>query len=285
MIATFSIIARDPATGQLGGAVQSKFLAVGSAVLWGQAGAGIVATQAHANLDIGELALPILAKGYPAEAVGQAMLALDPESAIRQFGIVDARGGSFSFTGRDCFDYAGGISRPNLAVQGNILVSRETIVAMAEAYDAANGPLAHRLMAALAAGQAAGGDKRGRQSAALLVLEAGGSYGGYNDRLIDLRVDDDPEPIERLQQLLAMHELLFHKSQPENQLELKPGLVQLIQDKLRRLGYYQGPVSGQYDKATRLALSDFCGWENLEEIMVDGQRIDQQVYQILMEKE
>ena len=285
MIATFSILARDPETGQLGGAVQSKFLAVGSAVLWGRAGAGIVATQAHANLDIGELALPILAKGYPAEAVGRAMLALDPDSAIRQFGIVDARGHSFSFTGDDCFDYAGGISRPNLAVQGNILVSRQTIVALAEAFETARGSLARRLLSALAAGQAAGGDKRGRQSAALLVLEAGGSYGGYNDRLIDLRVDDDPEPIERLGQLLDTHELLFHKSLPEQQLELTPGLVQLIQDKLRRLGYYQGSLSGRYDQATRQALSDFCGWENLEQKMVAGQRIDQQVYQILMEKE
>ena len=285
MIATFSIIAFDPQTGELGGAVQSKFLAVGSVVLWGRAGAGIVATQAHANLDIGELAVPILAKGYPAEAVGRAMLQLDPERTIRQFGIVDARGRSFSYTGADCFDYAGGITGKNFAVQGNILVSEDTIKAMAETFQKSSGSLARRLLAALEAGQVAGGDKRGRQSAALLVLKEGGSYGGYNDTLIDLRVDDDPKPIKKLSGLLDTHELLFHKSKQEDQLELSEGLIRLIQDKLRLLGYYQGEITGIYDDATEQSLRDFCGWENLEERVLEGGVIDRQVYRILMEKD
>lgn len=285
MIATFSIIAFDPQTGELGGAVQSKFLAVGSVVLWGKAGAGIVATQAHANLDIGELAVPILAKGYPAEAVGRAMLQLDPERTIRQFGIVDARGRSFSYTGADCFDYAGGITGKNFAVQGNILVSEDTIKAMAETFQKSSGSLARRLLAALEAGQVAGGDKRGRQSAALLVLKEGGSYGGYNDTLIDLRVDDDPKPIKKLSGLLDTHELLFHKSKQEDQLELSEGLIRLIQDKLRLLGYYQGEITGIYDDATEQSLRDFCGWENLEERVLEGGVIDRQVYRILMEKD
>lgn len=285
MIATFSIIAFDPQTGELGGAVQSKFLAVGSVVLWGKAGAGIVATQAHANLDIGELAVPILAKGYPAEAVGRAMLQLDLERTIRQFGIVDARGRSFSYTGADCFDYAGGITGKNFAVQGNILVSEDTIKAMAETFQKSSGSLARRLLAALEAGQVAGGDKRGRQSAALLVLKEGGSYGGYNDTLIDLRVDDDPKPIKKLSGLLDTHELLFHKSKQEDQLELSEGLIRLIQDKLRLLGYYQGEITGIYDDATEQSLRDFCGWENLEERVLEGGVIDRQVYRILMEKD
>lgn len=285
MIATFSIIAFDPQTGELGGAVQSKFLAVGSVVLWGRAGAGIVATQAHANLDIGELAVPILAKGYPAEAVGRAMLQLDPERTIRQFGIVDAKGRSFSYTGADCFDYAGGITGKNFAVQGNILVSEDTIKAMAETFQKSSGSLARRLLAALEAGQVAGGDKRGRQSAALLVLKEGGSYGGYNDTLIDLRVDDDPKPIKKLSGLLDTHELLFHKSKQEDQLELSEGLIRLIQDKLRLLGYYQGEITGIYDDATEQSLRDFCGWENLEERVLEGGVIDRQVYRILMEKD
>lgn len=285
MIATFSIIAFDPQTGELGGAVQSKFLAVGSVVLWGRAGAGIVATQAHANLDIGELAVPILAKGYPAEAVGRAMLQLDPERTIRQFGIVDAKGRSFSYTGADCFDYAGGITGKNFAVQGNILVSEDTIKAMAETFQKSSGSLARRLLAALEAGQSAGGDKRGRQSAALLVLKEGGSYGGYNDTLIDLRVDDDPKPIKKLSGLLDTHELLFHKSKQEDQLELSEGLIRLIQDKLRLLGYYQGEITGIYDDATEQSLRDFCGWENLEQRVLEGGVIDRQVYRILMEKD
>jgi uncharacterized Ntn-hydrolase superfamily protein len=219
-IATFSIVARDPLTGELGVAVQSKFLAVGSAVGWAKAGAGAIATQAMANLDFGELGLIILNKGYSAAQTMEALKALDPQIEDRQFGIVDALGNAVSFTGKNCFDYAGGITEANLACQGNILVSQKTVQALADTFKLSEGSLARRLVLALNAAQNAGGDRRGRQSASLLVVKPGGSYGGYNDRYIDLRVDDDLEPIKKLAHLLDLHEMYFNKPLPEEIIEV-----------------------------------------------------------------
>ncbi|NLL36450.1 MAG: DUF1028 domain-containing protein [Fretibacterium sp.] len=284
MISTFSIIARDPVTGELGGAVQSKFLAAGSAVIWGKAGGGIIATQAMANLDFGEIGRAILAKGYSAERVAKALLELDPEKEHRQFGIVDANGGSYTYTGSSCFDYAGGICGENFAAQGNILVSEETVKALAETFQNTKGTLARRLVLAMDTAQDAGGDRRGRQSSALMVFKEGGSYGGFNDLAIDLRVDDDPEPIKKLIHLLDLHELYFNKSTPEEIIDLKSDDIKKIQAKLAEIGYYKGDSDGVWSKPTEKALFDFCGWENYEERFLTGSRIDKTVFAKLMEK-
>lgn len=281
-IATFSIVARDPQTEELGIAVQSKFLAVGSAVPWAKAKVGAIATQAMANLDIGEIGLHLLAKGYSAQDVLEALKQLDANIEHRQFGIVDAQGRSVSFTGSQCFDYAGGYAEDNLAVQGNILVSKATVDALATTFKETQGTLAYRLIKALDAAQAAGGDKRGRQSAAVLVVKEKGSYGGYNDRYIDLRVDDDPEPIERLMHLYRLHELYFTKPQAHELLELTPERCLQLQTALQKLGYYKGLLSGRYDETTRSAYEAFCGWENFEERVVAGTQVDAFVFKHLV---
>ena len=257
-IATFSIVARDPKTGEIGIAVQSKFLAVGSAVPFARAGAGAIATQALANLEFGPVALDLLQKGYSAKKVCESLKARDPNIEDRQFGIVDHRGGSATFTGKNCFDYAGGYTEENIAAQGNILVSKETVEAMVHAFKKTSGTLAFRLVSALDAGQNAGGDRRGRQSAALLVVKKNGSYGGYNDRYIDLRVDDDPQPIRKLKRLLKLHELYFNKTTAEEQVIADHDTTVKIQEALTVLGFYKGELSGAYDEETKKSFGDFC---------------------------
>lgn len=284
-ISTFSIVARDPNTGELGVAVQSKFLAVGSAVGWAKAGAGAIATQAMANLDFGELGLIILGKGYTAAQTMEALKALDPQIEDRQFGIVDHLGNAVTFTGKNCFDYAGGIAEENLACQGNILVSRKTVQALADTFKSTHGSLARRLVSALDVAQSAGGDRRGRQSASLLVVKEGGSYGGFNDKYIDLRVDDDPEPIKKLEHLLSLHEMYFNKPTPEEIIKVDSELAEKIQTALKKLGYYTGEITGIYDEKTVSAYNDFCGWENYEERMIDETHVDKNVIEALFTKE
>lgn len=220
LVATFSIVALDFETGSLGVAVQSKLLAVGAIVPWARAGVGAVATQAMANYNYGPRGLELMARGKSAEETIEALIAADADREHRQVGVVDARGGVATFTGSECFDWAGGLTGEHYAAQGNILVGRETIGAMAEAYETVGGDLADRLLAALDAGQEAGGDSRGRQSAALLVVREGGGYGGDNDRLLDLRVDDHPEPIRELIRLRDLHTLYFGETKSE---EVGPG--------------------------------------------------------------
>jgi len=283
-IATFSIVARDPITGEIGIAVQSKFLAVGSAVPFARAGAGAIATQALANLEFGPVALDLLQKGYSANKVCESLKARDPNIEDRQFGIVDHHGGSATFTGKHCFDYAGGYCEENIAAQGNILVSKETVDAMVHAFKRTPGTLAYRLVNALDEGQNAGGDRRGRQSAALLVVKKNGSYGGYNDRYIDLRVDDDPQPIKKLRSLLKLHELYFNKTTPEEQVLVDHEVALKIQDALAVLGFYKGPINGEYDELTMKAYSDFCGIENYEERINEGKIVDINVLKALLKK-
>lgn len=205
-VATFSIVACDPDTGDLGVAVESRFFAVGSVVPWAKAGVGAVASQAFANTTFGPKGLRLLENGLPAQETLDALVKGDPQSAQRQVGIVDAKGRAATWTGAKCNPWAGGRTGKNYTVQGNILTGKEVVEAMASAFEAAAGlPLADRLVKALAAGQAAGGDSRGQQSAALLVVRDKGGYAGFNDRYIDLRVDDSPRPIEELQRLLDLH--------------------------------------------------------------------------------
>jgi len=204
-IATFSIVGFDPETGELGVAVASKFLAVGSVVPWVEAGAGAIATQAYANTTFGPEGLALLRAGLSAQATLDSLVAMDEGREERQVGIVDARGGSATYTGTGCIAWAGGRKGENYACQGNILVDENTVAAMAGTFEETTGPLATRLLRALKAGEDAGGDSRGKQSAAIYVAKEGGGYQGMNDRYIDLRVDDHDDPITELQRLLSIH--------------------------------------------------------------------------------
>jgi uncharacterized Ntn-hydrolase superfamily protein len=283
-IATFSIVARDPLTGEIGIAVSSKFLAVGSAVPWARANVGAIATQALANLEFGPVGLDLLQKGYSAQKVCDSLKARDPHIEDRQFGIVDSKGRSATFTGKNCFDYAGGIAEENLACQGNILVGKDTVNTLAKTFKSTQGSLAYRLVKALEAAQEAGGDKRGRQSAALLVVKANGSYGGYNDRYIDLRVDDDPQPIKKLMALLHLHQMYFNKTAEEDKLMIDSKIALKIQEALKSLGYYKGQLNGEYNDQTRKAFDNFCGWENFEERVNEGLIVDKNVLDVLLKK-
>jgi len=208
-VATFSIVAFDPATGDLGVAVQSKFLGVGSVVPWAAAGVGAIATQAWANTSFGPTGLRILDAGNtPEQTIGK-LVDRDPGRDTRQVGIVDAKGRVAAWTGKDCMDWAGHIEGKGFTVQGNILVGERVLEAMAEAFRVSKAAFPERLVSALRAGQAAGGDKRGRQSAALLVVREAGGYAGHNDRYVDLRVEDHPKPIEELGRILALHRKIF----------------------------------------------------------------------------
>jgi uncharacterized Ntn-hydrolase superfamily protein len=281
---TFSIVARDPATGDLGIAVQSKFLAVGAVVPWAKSGAGAVATQAWANTSFGPDGLALMAAGVPGRDAIDRLVASDPGSAHRQIGMVDARGRSATFTGAQCMHWAGGRTGPGYACQGNILVGEATILAMAETFERTPGGLWDRLVLALAAGQAAGGDSRGQQSAALLVVREGGGYAGRNDRFIDLRVDDHPKPIEELQRLLDLHKLYLFPSEPADLLPLDEAITRELQGILRREGQMAGPASGAYDEATQTAMRRLIGIENLEERWREDGRIDRVVLEFLRRK-
>lgn len=276
-ITTFSIVAYDPQRQEWGVAVQSKFLAAAALVSWAQAGAGAVATQSFANLAYGPDGLEMLAQGIPAATVVATLTAADDGRATRQLGIVDKTGQSAAFTGDECLAWAGHVVGDGFACQGNILVPG-TVEAMAQQFEQARrgpGELADWLVTALAAGQAAGGDKRGRQSAGVLVVRVNGGYGGNNDRYLDLRVDDDPEPIAKLQQLVQMHHLYFGAVNPEELIPLADVAAEL-QTILQRTGHYTGRVTGVFDATTCKALRALVGTENLEERwdgdmeMIDG---------------
>jgi uncharacterized Ntn-hydrolase superfamily protein len=262
---TFSIVAYDAAAREWGVATQSKFLAVGAVVPWAQANAGAIATQSYANTSFGPQGLALLSTGLSAQETLDRLLANDEGREHRQVGVIDPWGGAATFTGKDCHAWAGGLIGNGYAVQGNILVGEATVTAIAEGFEDATGELADRLVAALAAGQAAGGDKRGQQSAAVLVVREGGGYAGFNDRYLDLRVDDDPKPIERLQQILELHHLYFAKPDPATLIPIDAALAQELQRIAQRSGYYRGEITGEYDQATRAAVEALIGMENLED--------------------
>jgi uncharacterized Ntn-hydrolase superfamily protein len=209
VVATFSIVAYDPETKELGVAVQSKFIAVGSVVPWAKAGVGAVATQSYANTGYGPKALDLMSQGVEPEKVMDLLTSIDRKAAIRQVGLVDAKGRSATFTGEKCNPWAGGLRGENFACQGNILAGEDVVNNMAKSFQESKGDLGERLIAALEAGQAAGGDVRGMQSAALLIVRDGWGYGGYNDRYRDLRVDDHAEPIKELKRVYDLHRQIF----------------------------------------------------------------------------
>jgi uncharacterized Ntn-hydrolase superfamily protein len=284
IVATFSIAAHDPHNGDLGVAVASKFLAAGSVVPWAQAGAGAVATQALANIGYGPRGLALLAEGRSAAAVLDTLLADDPERAHRQVGLVDARGGAAAHTGSDCMNWAGHVVGQGFTAQGNILANANVVTAIASAFRDARGELAERLLAALQAGDEAGGDRRGRQSAALYVARAGGSYGGLLDRYVDLRVDDHPTPVPELARLLRLHRFYLTPPADADLLRIDGPITRELQTLLGKAGYYRGPISGVYDETTRSALEQYGGVENLEERLISSTKIDPQVLEYMRQK-
>jgi uncharacterized Ntn-hydrolase superfamily protein len=262
-IATFSIIAFDPETDSLGVAVQSKFLAVGSVVPWARAGVGAVATQAMANYNYGPRGLDLMSEGRSADETVEALTSSDEDREHRQVGVVDAQGRAATFTGSECFDWAGGVTGEYYSAQGNILVGKETVGAMAKAYEETDGDLASRLLSALDTGQGAGGDSRGKQSAALLVVREAGGYGGDNDRVVDLRVDDHAEPIRELIRIRDLHTLYFGETAPEDVVAVDGDVRAEVADALLRAGYLGG--SGVGDDDVFDALSAYIRTENFEE--------------------
>ncbi|QWK09818.1 MAG: DUF1028 domain-containing protein [Thermoflexus hugenholtzii] len=279
--ATFSIVAFDPARQEWGVAVASKFLAAGAVVPWARAGAGAVATQSYANTRFGPEGLDRMAEGLSAEETLAHLLAADPEREKRQVGLVDRAGRAAAFTGAECLPWAGHRIGEGFCCQGNLLVDARTLEAMAETFVKATGELADRLVAALLAGDRAGGDRRGRQSAAILVVREGGGYGGFNDRYMDLRVDDDPDPVAKLKDLVELHHLYFGTPRPEDRIPIDAALAQEIQRLLRHVGLYTGEITGVYDEATRRALETLFGIENLEERWQPGDAIDRVAWEFL----
>jgi uncharacterized Ntn-hydrolase superfamily protein len=265
-VATFSIVAYDPIRQEWGVAVQSKFMACAAVVSWARAGAGAVATQSYANMTYGPEGLDLMAGGRPADEAIRIVTEADEDRDQRQVGMVDRQGNAAAFTGAGCHDWAGHIVGDGYACQGNILIPG-TVEAMAKAFEqqrSGPGELADWLVAALAAGQEAGGDSRGRQAAGVLVVRENGGYGGNNDRYLDLRVDDDPFPIRKLGELVRMHHLFFGEVDPDLQVPLAD-VASELQQILTRAKEYDGPISGTFDQATRAALRSLVGKENLEE--------------------
>lgn len=260
---TFSIVAVDPANGDLGVAVASKFPCVGAVVPWAKAGVGAVATQSLANTSFGPDGLSLMGQGMNAAQALDALVEADEGRDDRQVGVVDARGGTATFTGSGCVDWAGGTSGEHFAAQGNILTGPDVVQAIVDTYVASDGDLCDRLLAALLAGDRAGGDRRGRQSAALLVVREGGGYEGRNDRYIDLRVDDHPEAPDELARLFTVwDDTMLVRNDPL--LEATPELVAEIQRRLVAQERGIADDEGVYGPSTREALADWAGWANLE---------------------
>jgi uncharacterized Ntn-hydrolase superfamily protein len=265
---TFSIVGADPEAGECGVAVQSKFLAVGAFVPWARGGVGAVATQSFAEITYGNRGLDLLESGMPPQEAVESLVSGDQMRDHRQVGIVSADGRSATFTGADCFEHAVGLSGENFAAQGNILTSPYVPEAMATAFTSRAGNLASRLLASLAAGQEAGGEKRGMESAALLVVRPNGGYGGNNDRWLDLRVDHSDSPIGELGRLLDLHTLYFGRTPQEDLLSFDEALQMEAKGLLEGLGWWN------QDQSVEDNLQAWMGWHNLEERWEGGHRID-----------
>lgn len=268
---TFSIVGFDPKEKEWGIAVQSKFLGVGAVVPFAKAGVGAVATQSYANTAYGPQALELFAQGKSAQEVIELITKDDPEKELRQVGIIDASGNAATFTGSGCYDWAGGIAGENFAAQGNILVDEKTVQAMASTFTNAEGTLAERLLAALDAGQEAGGDSRGQQSAALLVVKEKGGYGGFNDRYIDLRVDDHPQPIKELIRIYALQQLYFAPPKEERMALIEGDVKSELVAHLQRLNYL---VEVDSEEALNKALTTYIHTENFEARELETGKID-----------
>ena len=276
---TYSIVAADPANGDVGVAMQSKFPAVGAIVPWASATVGAVATQATADVTIGPRGLALLRNGVAPAACVEQLLVGDAQREHRQFGLVTPDGRAASFTGAECIDHASSIVGDGFAAQGNLLAGRAVVEGLAAGFRSTEGqPLGERLLTALERAQEAGGDRRGQQSAALLVVREGGGYGGNHDRMIDLRTDDHPTPIAELRRLLALHRLLFDRPDPAVALPVEGALRDELAAVLARRGYH--PEAGFGD-----ALLSYFNWENLEERWLDEDRLDPAVLTFIRQRE
>jgi uncharacterized Ntn-hydrolase superfamily protein len=266
---TFSIVARSADSRALGVAVASKFLAAGAVVPAALADVGAVATQSFANLAYRPQALALLGTGAAAAETVKALIAADAGPVdYRQLGVVGAQGAGATFTGAACYAWAGDAAGPDYAIQGNMLAGPQVVAEMESAWlaDTANTRLAYRLLAALRAGDAAGGDRRGRQSAALLVVARGMGYGGTSDVVVDLRVDDHPDPVTEMGRLLEMHTLYFERPDPATLIDLDSPVGAEVRERLAAAGYRSGPTVAELDQA----LASWAGIENLEERIVAG---------------
>lgn len=262
-----------------GVAVASKFPAVGAVVPWAQADAGAVATQSFANTSFGPRGLALMATGLSAQEALARLLEHDPDKELRQVGLVDTKGGSATFTGSGCFAWAGGLTGKGYAIQGNILAGKRVVPAMESTFLKTKGHLPARLHAALLAGDRAGGDKRGRQSAAIYVVKPKGGYGGYLDRWLDYRVDDYQDPVPRLGELLEMHDLYFGKSEEKGRVKLTGKALKQVTDILIQEGYFKG------ENDFRAAFNEFIGNENFEERAdPEAKWIDKPVVKYLVRK-
>jgi len=296
LVSTFSIVAFDPETGDVGVAVQSKFPNVRPVVPWAVAGVGAVATQSFANIGYGPKGLTLMRNGATAEEALRILIANDSARDVRQVGIVDTKGNAASWTGNECFDWAGGRAGSNFggkgiivtgkgfAAQGNILVGRETVEALARTFQETPGSLSDKLVAALVAGGKAGGDRRGEQSAALLVKRAGAGYDGTTDDYIDISIYDHLTPLKELERLYALHKLFFFRSTADNLVAIDAALCKELQSILQNKAYkgfqfYSGPVNGTFDAMTKKALQDFMGWENYDVRIREDDKIDKEVLQ------
>jgi uncharacterized Ntn-hydrolase superfamily protein len=264
---TYSLVACDLEAREWGVAVESKFLAVGSVVSWAEPDVGAIATQAWANVRYGPDGLALLRDGVPAAETVERLTRADEGREQRQLGVVDGGGRAATYTGSECLEWAGGRAGEGYAAQGNLLVSQNTVDALAETFEASAGrPLAERLLESLTAGQRAGGDRRGQQSAALYVVKKGGGYGGTSDVMVDLRVDDHPTPVDELRRLYELHDLLFGTTPSEEWLDVDEALERELRERLARIGYGHETLAD--------AFGAWAGTENLED-RVDGvERID-----------
>ncbi|MGH3661078.1 MAG: DUF1028 domain-containing protein [Micromonosporaceae bacterium] len=284
---TFSIVARSADGLEHGIAVASKFLAVGAAVPAAEADIGALATQSYANLAYRSQGLHLLRTGVSASGAVAGLTAADPERATRQLGVVAATGDGATYTGDDCHAWAGGVTGPGYAIQGNILTGPEVVQAMESAWLKSESEpgigFAERLLAALAAGDAAGGDKRGRQSAALLVAAKAAGYGGHSDISIDLRVDDHRDPVVEMARLLRLHRRFFTPADPDQALPLSSELANEVWVRLAALGHAVGQLpAGRSTQALDDALTSWAGVENYEERLLPG-KIDPEVLDALRE--
>jgi len=275
IVATYSIVACDLEAGQWGVSVQSKFLSVGSVVPWAEPHVGAIATQAYANPRYGPNGLDLLRQGLSAQEVVDRLTSEDDGRDHRQLGIVDGEGRAATYTGSECMDWAGGRTGEGYAAQGNILVSKETVDALAETFESSSGPLAERLIDCLASAQEAGGDSRGQQSSALLVVERDGGYARMSDVVVELRVEDHERPIEELRRIYKLHDEIFGKTPRRMWLDVDDELAAELRERLAKLGF-----EGELEDA----FTSWTGKENLED-RVDGiEQIDPVVLEALRDR-
>ena len=294
VVSTFSIVAIDPENGDVGVAVQSKFPNVRPVVPWAESGVGAVATQSFANVSFGPKGLTLMRNGATAGEALRILIANDSARHTRQVGFIDAKGNSASWTGNECFDWAGGAAGDNwggkgmmvagrgFAAQGNILVGKETVGAMTKTFQSTKGSLSDRLVAALVAGGKAGGDRRGEESAALLVKRKGAGYDGTTDDYIDISIYDHPTPLRELERLYELHKLYFFRTDPKNLMTIDAPICKELQTILKNKAYkgvefYSGVANGVFDATTKKALQDFMGWENYDVRIREDNQIDKEV--------